>query len=130
MTCVSPQSDRKHPRYIILKVSQNISSRMPTCALIRAQGFELQSQKKRKKEKKEKDRKERVEKAESALMDLLFLSPRNTEGQSVCVASARGRIQILKVKSSCWLFFKDPISRYRQRGNSDDMFPLMPRQAA
>lgn len=36
MTCVSPQSSRKHPRYIILRASQNPCSRTQTCALISA----------------------------------------------------------------------------------------------
>lgn len=50
MTRVSPHSSRKHPRYIILKASQNFSSGKSTCALIRALRSELKKKKTRKKE--------------------------------------------------------------------------------
>lgn len=101
MTCVSPQSNRKHPRYIILKVSQNFSSRKPACALITRTEILTQEQE--------------GTKPDSALMIFLFISipqkirekkKENNWGRiylSRLLVAGVGS-QILKVKS-CLLFF-------------------------
>ena len=69
MTCVSPQSNRKHPRYIILKVSlkllqQKAYMRAPTRTAILPEDWTKM-------------------KNESALVDFYFSPPKNSEGESI-----------------------------------------------
>lgn len=136
MTCVSPHSSRKHPRYIILKNSQKKKlfwGREPACAPGRAMRFffppflffnwggNLCW----------------------CFLPLVFvcffesrsckMTEREKKSLSRLLVAQLGR-QILKVKSSLLPFppflLKDPIGRYCQRGNSDDdMFPVLPCQA-
>lgn len=121
MTRASPESSRKHPRCIILKVSQ-ISSKQKD--YMRAHTRTRLGTEGKKKNNSKITQQNKI----SALMDAYSdPGPGGTGGEAdfrVCWWQKR---QILKVKSR--LRFKDPISRYCQRGNFDDMFPLLLSQA-